>query len=264
MKSLSLAVVTSFLAAAPPAPAAGTVKYSTQFDLAEAKLSEKGVWQHKGEDWTFVETSAGHAYGTQTGTGAYNDSYAYLSGFPADHAATGVISRLANMQGNCTREVEILLRWSDEAHKAKGYECNIAYDGSYAEIVRWNGKLGDFTYLAKSNVPGGVKDGDTVMASVVGNRITVWVNGKQIATATDSTYTTGNPGIGFWRGGTCGTKGDYGFTSFSATSDVAALPKPVPASSGWLWGGAAALLLGIGGVVLGLARRHSPSETAPQ
>ena len=43
------------------------------------------------------------------------------------------------MDPGCTHEVEVLLRWADSAHIARGYECNLAFDGGYAQIVRWNG-----------------------------------------------------------------------------------------------------------------------------
>ena len=38
------------------------------------------------------------------------------------------------------------------------------------------------------------------------------------ARAHDATYPTGQPGMGFWRGAACGTRGDYGFTSYAASS----------------------------------------------
>ena len=198
----------------------GTASYATNFDLTESPISEKGVWRHFGSDWTLVNTSGGNAFGTQTGTGGYDDSYAYLSGFGPDQSATAVIHRDAIIDSRCTHEVEILLRWADSAHNARGYECNVAYDGGYAEIVRWNGPLGDFTYLARGSVPGGVHDGDVVSAKAVGTSITLFVNGAQVAHATDATFPTGNPGMGFWRGGSFGLQGDYAFTSYSATSPV--------------------------------------------
>jgi hypothetical protein len=115
--------------------------------------------------------------------------------------------------------VEVILRWADSAHNARGYECNVAFDGSYAQIVRWNGPVGDYTYLANGSVPGGIHDGDTVSASIVGDQITLSVNAVVRATATDATYANGNPGVAFWRGSSgCGTFGDYGFTRFTASS----------------------------------------------
>ena len=202
----------------------GGVKYTTDFDLTEAPLSESRAWHHDGLDWTKVDSANGIAYGTQalgvtrSGPTGYDDSYAYLSGFPPDQQARAVV-HLGSIDGSCTHEVEIILRWADSAHDARGYECNVAFDGSYAQIVRWNGPVGDYTYLKNGNVPGGIHDGDTVSASVVGDQITLSVNGVVRATATDATFATGNPGIAFWRGMSgCGSLGDYGFTQFTASS----------------------------------------------
>jgi hypothetical protein len=197
---------------------AGGVSYATSFDHDEAPISEGGAWTHLGLDWALIDTENGVAVGTQTGTGGYDDSYAHLSGFPPDHEATGVIHRIANIDPGCTHEVEIHLRWSDAAHDAHGYECNLAWDGAYAEIVRWNGKLGDFTYLARGSVPGGVSDGDTLRASVVGDVIVLYHNDVEVVRAQDATFEDGNPGMGLWRGGPCGVRGDYGFSSYSAQS----------------------------------------------
>ena len=206
------------------AGSSGGATYSTSFDSAESPLSEHGAWHHDGLDWTTVETAGGIAYGTQllhvsrSGPTGYNDSYAYLAGFPADQQASAVVA-LGGIDTSCTHEVEVLLRWADSAHNARGYECNVAFDGSYAQIVRWNGPVGDYTYLGSGSVPGGVHDGDTVSASVVGGHITLSVNAAVRTTADDATFPDGNPGVGFWRGDNgCGTLGDYGFTSFTASA----------------------------------------------
>jgi len=192
----------------------------TDFKLTEAAISEGGAWKNVGLDWTFIETGGGNAYGTQPQPNKqqYDDSYAHLSGFPANYTVSAIIHKEANIDGSCTHEVEILLRWSDSAHDAHGYECNLAWDGGYAEIVRWNGKINDFTYLTRSGAPMGVHDGDTLSASIVGNLIKVTLNGVEIARATDSMFATGNPGMAFWRGGSCGKRGDYGFTHYEASS----------------------------------------------
>lgn len=207
-------------APAPTADAPAASTYSTTFDATEAPISEGGVWTHVGQNWTLVDTGGGIAFGTQTGTGGYDDSYAHLSGFPPNHGASGVIFRSPSLDGVCgTHEVEIHLRWSDAAHDAHGYECNLAFDGSYAQIVRWNGPFGDFTYLGSGSVSGGVHSGETLACTIVGAKITLSVNGAEVATATDGNpFATGNPGMGFWRGSACGTTGDYGFTSYSATA----------------------------------------------
>ena len=124
-----------------------------------------------------------------------------------------------------------VLRWADTEHTARGYECNFAYDGQYAEIVRWNGakfkhmNKGDFTYLVRGSIPGGLPEGNTVAASVIGNVVTSYVNGVQLLTATDNTFANGQPGMGFWRGGPSAPQNDVGFLSFAARDIV---PTPAP------------------------------------
>ena len=66
------------------------------------------------------------------------------------------------------------------------------------EIVRWNGKVGDWTSLKKhTGAQYGVKDGDLVEATIAGNVIKGYVNGVEVISATDNTYNEGNPGMGF-------------------------------------------------------------------
>src|SRR3954469_13471636 len=114
--------------------------------------------------------------------------------------ATAVVHLDSRIGRGTTHELELLLHWTDSAHDAHGYECNLAFDGSYAQIVRWNGPFGDFTYLDLGTAPNGVHDGDTMTAKIVGSTITVTLNGTTIASANDSTFANGNPGMGFWRG----------------------------------------------------------------
>src|SRR5262249_44016448 len=104
---------------AADAPHAGAPTFSTNFDATESPISEGGAWTHVGLDWTLVDTAGGLAFGTQTGNGGYDDSYAHLSGFPPNHTASAVIFRAASLDGVCgTHEVEVHLRWSDAAHDA--------------------------------------------------------------------------------------------------------------------------------------------------
>jgi acetyl esterase/lipase len=201
--------------------------YTTTFDGDEDPLSESGKWINNGLDWTKIRKSGGIAYGTQTGVNkgiyVYDDSYAHLSGFPPDQEAWGEV-HIAKPNPSCNQELEILLRWTSSAHSTTGYECFarcISSESSYLEIVRWDGPLGKFTYLARKRGPDyGLKNGDTLKASIVGNVITVYINGVEKAQAKDDTYKTGNPGIGVFlqcrdgRGMASNT--DFGFTSFTA------------------------------------------------
>ena len=200
------------------------IAYSTEFDTTESPLSEGGAWRHLGQAWTFVEVSQGVAHGTQDGSGAtladaVNDSYAYLAGFPPNQRASGVIHKGAGIESPGLQEVELLLRWDDTAERARGYECLLAWDGSYVEIVRWNGGFNEYTYLYRGS-PGRVDDGDVFAAEIVEGSISVTLNGRVIASANDSTHTTGNPGVGFFRwnhGGTTNSQ-SYGFKSFHASA----------------------------------------------
>lgn len=215
------------LLAALPAKSA-TQSFASNFDGAESPISEGGVWSNSGLDWTNVVKNNGIAFGTQSGTNGFDDSYAILSGFSPNQAAAGKIQVSPSIDGHCPHEVELLLRMNNSAHNATGYECNLAFDGSYADIVRWNGALGDFTILARGSFSG-LKDGDTIQASIDGNVITVKINGTQVVQATDNAYTAGNPGVGFYREN-CGTGADFGLTSYSVVGSDAPLDQTPPAA----------------------------------
>jgi hypothetical protein len=66
----------------------------------------------------------------------------------------------------------------------------------------------------------GLKNGDVLKASIVGNVITVFINDVKKAQVTDDTYKTGNPGIGLFLqcdgGQGIGSNTNFGFASFSA------------------------------------------------
>jgi hypothetical protein len=197
------------------APAAA-VSYATNFVGTENPISEGRVWRHTGAAWAFVVKANGRAHGTQTGSGGYDDSYAYLSGFPPDQSASATLFLNPYAPTDNNREVELLLRWSDSRDRATGYECNLHYNGGYVQIVRWNGPLGDFTVLASAARPPKPKTGDVMKATIVGNAITVFYNGRPIVQTTDSTFPTGNPGIGFFIRSPAAND-EFGFTSFAAT-----------------------------------------------
>ena len=57
-----------------------------------------------------------------------------------------------------------------------------------------------------------------VEASIVGNVIKGFLNGTEVITATDKTYTTGNPGMGF-NYGVGKTNADFGFSSYEVDSN---------------------------------------------
>jgi hypothetical protein len=203
--------------------------YSTSFPLTENPISEHGNWisgQAVGLDWHDVSTTPGLAIGHQSGS-SYTDGTALLTGAWGPTQTVQAVVHTFNQMDPCYQEVEMRLRSSLSAHNCSGYEISFKASktsGAYLIIVRWNGKVGDFTYLNQSNgAQYGVSDGDTVKATIVGNVITAYLNGKAVGTATDSTYATGSPGMGFnLETGTAsciGTNGDYGFTNYTATAN---------------------------------------------
>jgi hypothetical protein len=222
--------------------------YRTSFDLNEDPIFEGGMWlngKKDGIDWADVITKNGLAYGAVTRMavaerrieqgnlgappaagsapeGDYDDPTAVLTGEWGrnQHVKARVFSR--HPTDRYFQEVEIRLRSSIAPHVCTGYEvfwrC-LKTEAGYAEIVRWNGKVGDFTSLCKLIGPEyGVEDGDEVEASIVGNSIKGFLNGREVIAATDDTFQSGSPGIGFnfFVGN---TNVDHGFTYFEVDTN---------------------------------------------
>jgi hypothetical protein len=212
------------------APGSHHRSYVTRFPLAEDPISEGGQWvngRKEGLDWADVCTRAGLAYGTEPGTVKYDDSTALLTGaWEPDQMAEATV-HATNQNAKIFEEVELRLRSSLSAHRATGYEilfrC-LKTEEAYLEIVRWNGPLGDFTYLNRGRGSRyGVADGDVVRATVIGDMITAYINGVPMLQATDDTYASDSPGMGFYLEGASGVNSDYGFTSFLASDEPARL-----------------------------------------
>jgi hypothetical protein len=198
--------------------------YTTNFRLTENPISEGGRWINgkvAGLDWCDVATIPGLAFGVESGSRGYDDATALLKGNWGPDQTVQATVHSVNQNDNISEEVELRLRSSLSAHSATGYEINFRCsktEKAYSEIVRWNGPLGNFTYLSQHNGSQyGVKDGDVVKAAIVGDVITVYINGVQVNQAKDSTYKSGNPGIGFFLEGAAGVNRDYGFSSFTAS-----------------------------------------------
>ena len=222
---------------AVPTPVGRLHSYSTIFPVTENPLSERGKWidgKAAGLDWTSVATVNGLAHGTESGTGrgdkSYDDSVALLAGNWRPDQTVEARVHSVNQGDSVFEEVELRLRSSLSAHTSTGYEvlfrC-LRTPKAYASIVRWDGPLGRFTYLdQKFGLQYGVGPGDVVKAAVVGSVITGYVNGAPVLSATDSTFSSGSPGIGFWMQRQSGLRAwltaseanntDYGFTSFAA------------------------------------------------
>jgi chitodextrinase len=190
-QSTALAVTTA---------AGGGVSYSTDFNLTENPISEGGVWHRANNEWTNVRTVGGNAFGTNGVTNGYDDSYALLSGFGPDQTVEAVVYRNQSLIPGSTHEVELLLRFSDDAGNARGYECLFNWYGGF-QVVRWNGRIGDVEPLRLTEegyFGRPLVTGDVIKATIVGNVIRIYINGVQMGKAVDSTFTTGQPGISFF------------------------------------------------------------------
>lgn len=214
-------------AAAPVAPPVNT--YTTNFPAKESPISEGGHWidaKTVGIDWGYISTTPGLAVG-HAGPKRFADSTAILSGtWGPTQTAEAVVYKKKIFR---YPEVSLRLRSSVSPHNCQGYEISNSLksdETAYLIIVRWNGGLADFTYLAQLHGKQyGVTTGDVVKATIVGNVITAYKNGVQLGQVTDNTYPTGSPGMGFNEG----ENGDYGITRFTATdAPISATP---PASS---------------------------------
>ena len=216
--------------------------YSTRFEKDESPISEGGLWlngRKDGIDWCDVLTKDGHAYGevsrmssaerraeqafggatasADVVEGDYDDPAAVLTGSWGRNQAARATVYSVNPSEEYFQEVEIRLRSSIAPNWCDGYEvfwrC-LKAEGGYAEIVRWNGRVGDFTSLERLSGPDyGVEDGDLVEATIVGNVITGYVNGVEVISVEDDVFPTGAPGIGF-NFGVGNTNVDHGFVSF--------------------------------------------------
>lgn len=214
--------------------------YRTDFPNEENPLSEGGMWingKADGIDWTDVMTVNGVVCGAPSRmdvaekrseqgnldsgdsdpVGDYDDPTAVLAGewAPNQRAKATVYSR--NPTAEFFQEVQIRLRTIIEPNNCTGYEvffrCLKDGDG-YAEIVRWNGAVGDWTSINRLAGDGyGVEHGDIVEASVEGNVLRGFVNGVEIISATDDAFATGAPGVGF-NFGVGDTNEEHGFSSF--------------------------------------------------
>ena len=187
--------------------------YSTNFVNPENPISENGHWingKSVGLDWQDVTTTPGFATFTQPNPSTYDDATAILTGTWGSNQYVRTTVRIPTVDPSFAQEIEIRLRSSLSPPECSGYDV---LGGS--QIVRWNGALGDFTVLNTSGPGGQLHDGDIFEASMVGNVITVLINGVQVSQATDNTFTGGSPGIGFFTRNPSAAK--FGFSSFMAS-----------------------------------------------
>lgn len=206
--------------------------YSTDFGFTQSPISDGGNWIRQCTSRTDINTAAGIAFGTQGGGSAppFDDSIAHLTGsWPQDVEATATVFRgsTAGIQ-----EVGFLFCVVDAPGSASmtAYEFNIAQDGAYANLYAWLGlanNINQFDQIAGTSVAGGVPNGCKFKARRQGSALMLWIDRllgagwELLINATDSRYTTGSPGINFYRDNALGPPGasnQFGWTDYSVVS----------------------------------------------
>jgi hypothetical protein len=162
----------------------------------------------------------GVAYGAVS-KGQYTDPTALLTGTWGKNQTVKAKVFSRNQTEKYYQEVEIRLRSTLTRQRCTGYEvfwrC-LKTHNAYVEIVKWNGKVGDWTSLQKHTGPQyGVKNGDLVEATIVRNVIKGYINGAEVISATDNTCNVGSPGMGF-NFGIGESNVDFGFSYYEVDS----------------------------------------------
>jgi hypothetical protein len=214
--------------------------YTTDFPLDENPVSEGGMWLNGKKDaidFTDCITSNGIIHGAPSRmnvlekraeqgnldddcaspAGDYDDPTAILTGEWGRNQHARGVAHIENPTEEWFQEVQIRLRSTLAPHRITGYEiffrC-LKGELGYAEIVRWNGAVGDWTSLKRhQGAEFGVAHGDVVEASIEGDVIRGFVNGVEKITVKDDVWTSGAPGVGF-NFGVGDTYADHGFSSF--------------------------------------------------
>jgi hypothetical protein len=209
------------------------MSYSTNFPVAQNPISQSGQFvtsTSPGVNWSGQNAGGGGnlplapvdiaarglAESVDYANPNYGDALAVLTGnWGANQSVSITVGKIPASSGGY-EEFEIHLR--TDPTTGTGYEIAWGYNHDYVLIATWNGGgavgAAAYTILYEANTQHAIKPGDTLTASIIGDVITVYTDGVQVAQITDSKFSSGNPGFGFNQGGT----GEYGISSFSATA----------------------------------------------
>ena len=156
----------------------------------------------------------------ETFIGDWTDLTAILAGTwgPNQYARCKVLQRRPN--NKYFHEVQLRLRFTVNPGFVTGYELMFRVLKKRTCLCRdlplERSCQRTRTSLDRSaGVDSGVGDGDVIEATMIGNVINGYVNGKEVLSAVDDSFPVGNPGFGF-NFGNGETYVDYGITYFEA------------------------------------------------
>lgn len=217
--------------------------FTTLFPATENPISQSAIWlngQTNGVQWQDVRTTPGLAFGTgfagdRFEGSAFDDNLAHLKSsfrtFNANQFVQGVVHYTYAGLPTAQQECELLARFDISSNNARGYEVLWGCEpgtGGYLAVVKWVGALGDFKTIYDSGSGGAPTptENDVLLAEFVGTNATVKINGslftvadltKESGGTTLTTWSTGQPGIGFWPvHGTGQDPAKYCWKSFTA------------------------------------------------
>jgi len=207
--------------------------YRTVFASTENPLSEGGLWVNGGSPSIFsnMRSTPGLAFGTMQGASVppYIDSTAVLAGaWTRAQTAAGRVYRTGTPVDYQEVELHLLTTITDTA--ITGYEFTYSVTSNpYVEIHKWlggNGNVNQFPLVTSGTLGAALKTGDWVKATVDNaGLLSLYVDSGSgyalIISGTDTTYTSGAPGLGHWNnnGGAPGTNSEFGFTEFWARTE---------------------------------------------
>lgn len=174
------------------------------FDDAEDPLGSP--WQARINTLlTDFQAAGGKAIAKATGAGDFDDSAALLTGFGPNVDIVATVFKNAAINTGVTHECELLLRSTQSSSLSLQYECLFSFTGG-TQCFRWEDSGGQqFHELTASsgaiNMGREFITGDRIRARISGSTITmscIEANDAEtvLGVFTDSTYATGQPGIG--------------------------------------------------------------------
>lgn len=209
---------------------AAPTSYTTSFAATENPISESGAWfKNSSNAWQNILTSGGNALAAaySNTTGHTDDAYAYLQNWSGDNYS---IVATVKWGGISAGEVELLARVADTTTQVTAYEYLYNTAGG-VQFVSWDGPLDtyhvvwDGTTSAQNSPLGG--DGVQIRVDCNGSNFKLfdransgasWRELSPVGGITDTSHTTGKPGIGIYVLTASGNISYTGFQDYQVTA----------------------------------------------